>query len=110
MEIDMKSALICDTESDTRADKLKLIADTYGLKNQRIQAVQELSEVTILLTRRSDQIEKDPTYKEHLTEEIADTFVMLEQIMYLQGIPKDDVSDMIDFKINRQLERMKKER
>lgn len=106
MELDMKTPLVCDAQSDTRADMLQTIANTYGLKNQRIQAVQELSELIMLLTRRKDQIEKDPTYKEHLTEEIADSIVMVQQIMYLEGIDSADVETVIEYKLSRQIDRI----
>jgi NTP pyrophosphatase (non-canonical NTP hydrolase) len=43
---------------------------------------------------------------ENVIEEIADVTIMLEQIKYLFGIPDADIDEIIEYKLNRQLERI----
>lgn len=56
----------------------KCILDHYGQQKQEVQAVQELSELIVLLAARQDQRKED--YKDNIAEEIADSMIMLEQI------------------------------
>lgn len=46
---------------------------------------------------------------QNLVEEIADVQVMLEQVKYLLSIREDEVSDIIEQKLDRQIERIKNE-
>ena len=48
-------------------------------------------------------------YKDNLLEEIADVAIMMGQIIYLAGIDRKDIDEVIDYKLNRQLERIGKE-
>ncbi len=47
-------------------------------------------------------------YKEHIAEEIADCTVMLKQFQYYYGITDEEIINNMQFKIKRQLERIKK--
>ncbi len=46
--------------------------------------------------------------KRNIKEEIADVMIMLEQIKYLLSISDTDINEIIDQKLNRQLERIEK--
>lgn len=46
---------------------------------------------------------------QNLVEEIADVQVMLEQVKYLLSIRADEVSDIVEQKLDRQIERIKNE-
>lgn len=85
-----------------------VIAAHYGRRSQEYQAAQELAELMCLLTRRDDQ--RDSTYKEHITDEIADCEIMLEQIRQLNEIEESAVAEHISQKIKRQLQRMQAEK
>lgn len=85
-----------------------VISAHYGRKSQEYQAAQELSELMCLLTRRDDQ--RDSTYKAHVTDEIADCEIMLEQIRRLNGITETEVAEKITFKLERQMKRMQAEK
>lgn len=52
--------------------------------------------------------EKDPR-REHVIEEIADVMVMLKQIQLNYNIKTDDIKEVMKFKIERQLERIKED-
>lgn len=47
--------------------------------------------------------------KEHIKEEIADVMVMLKQFQYYYGISNEEIENIMDFKIERQLERIEEE-
>lgn len=95
--------------NENQKSKCKLIADHYGKAKQRMQAVQELSELILVISRRADQKEDRQAYIESMTDEIADSIIMIEQIRALYSIPDFDIRQRIDFKLNRQLERIANE-
>ena len=83
------------------------IAEHYGLKKQEIQAVQELSELICVLTRRPEQ--RTATYTAQIIDEIADSIIMIEQLRQLYCISEHELADRIDYKLARQQNRMKGE-
>lgn len=89
---------------DTSAEK---ILTHYGQQKQEVQAVQELSELILLLAAREDQRKVD--YKKHITEEIADSLIMIEQIRLANGITDKNVNAVIVQKISRQFNRISEE-
>ncbi len=91
----------------SKQEAAKLILEHYGQKKQELQAVQELTELILLLTARPDQ--RDSQYKSNVTMEIADVLVMIMQIKILHGITDDEINDVIVYKLNRQLDRIEKE-
>lgn len=86
------------------------IAQHYGKRQQKMQAVQELSELILVLSRREDQKQSAADYIDDLIGEMADCFVMIEQIRQLYEINPNDIDRRITAKLNRQLERMKGEK
>lgn len=85
----------------------KMILDHYGQQKQELQAVQELSELILLLAARPDQRKAD--YKKNVTTEIADSLVMIEQIRIANGITDKEVNAVVAEKLSRQLGRIQKE-
>lgn len=82
------------------------IANYYGLNNQLNQTIEECSE---LIKECSKSIRYCiPT--DGLVEEIADVYVMINQLAYLLKVPKQNVYDIVDSKIKRQIERIEKEK
>lgn len=93
-------------------DDCRFIADNYckqpdGKMKQTYQAVQELSELICVLTRREDQ--KDGTFKESVVDEIADCEIMLEQIKHIYQISDAEIALRVNQKITRQLTRIQAE-
>ena len=91
-------------------DRLKTIADHYGLDSQLNILQEELAE---LIQAVSKYRRGDPS---HILEEIADVEIMLDQIKYLLGnpeIPRVVVEKFIKIiredKIKRQLNRIQEE-
>ena len=44
-----------------------------------------------------------------IIEEMADVLIMMEQVIYLAGIDKCDIEDCINYKLDRQMKRIKEE-
>ena len=84
--------------------RIKTIADHYGIKEQLRQLAEECCELAV---EANHSARKGTTVK--IIEEIADVVIMMEQIIYLVGIDRKDIDEVIDYKLNRQLERIGKE-
>lgn len=71
------------------------------------EEVYELTEAIIDYDKAKDKDLQQMHY--HLTEEFADVMVLLMQIKLFYGIKDDDINDVMDSKIERQLKRIEKE-
>lgn len=95
------------TSVTTRRDAERTILEHYGKQKQELQAVQELTELILLLAARPDQ--RGHGYERNILSELADVRIMCDQIQMLYDIPDDAVEDMIAYKLRRQLSRIEKE-
>lgn len=77
----------------------------YGETIQMFVAIEEMSELTKELTKHM----RGEDNKEAMTEEIADVYIMIEQVMYMNEISLNDVVEKMHEKLNRLKERMDKE-
>ena len=94
-------------------EAIKKIADTYGYDSQSRQLIEEMAELIVAINKMwREGMKTDYFYselkKKDIAEEIADTIIMLEQIKYLLQISDTDINEIIDQKLNRQLERIEK--
>ena len=99
-------------------EAIKKISHHYGYDAQSRQLIEEMAELTVALNKYYRQDKSDViTAKEYLDvqylfnnikEEIADVTIMLEQIKYLLNISDTDIEQIIEQKLNRQLERIEK--
>lgn len=80
--------------------------EKYGETIQTFVAIEEMSELTKELTKHM----RGESNKQALTEEVADVYIMIEQVMYMNDISLNDVVEMMHEKLNRLKERMDKER
>ena len=83
--------------------QLKYIAEKYGKESQLRQLQEECAELIVACSKILRMNDKAIN---NLIEEIADVRVMVEQIEYLYGI-KNLVEDEMEYKLQRQLERIK---
>lgn len=93
------------------SDKSKLtrIIAEYGFDNQVNQTIEECSELikALLKFRRNrDDYASLEYLKRDIIDEIADVSIMLDQLKIIFECDAD-VEKRVDFKINRQLERIK---
>lgn len=106
-------------------DKLLTILNYYGLDKQLKYFQSEIFELNEAVITKRDRDKFNPfvglvnlsnrlsgtkdVYVEHIKEEIADVLVMLEQIRLNYGIPTSEIKEVMEYKIDRQLERIKKD-
>lgn len=84
-------------------EMINRIADMYGKEPQLVMLMEECGE---LIQACSKQLRRKDKSINNLIEELADVRIMIEQIEHLYGI-KSFVEDEMEFKLKRQLERMK---
>lgn len=94
-----------DNILQTQEDKIKFIADRYGLFHQLGKLNEECSELSIECIKSINAGE----VTKNLVQEIADVEVMLAQIKYLTNLDEALIEGAKTYKINRQLMRIQKE-
>ena len=84
--------------------KLKNIINNYGVNAQQRQLVEEVFELQEAII----QYEEPRRYhsKEHIAEEIADCYVMIEQFRLYYGISSEELKKIMQYKIDRQIKRI----
>lgn len=112
--------------------KLRIIINHYGLDKQLKHFQSEIFELNeAIMNYKKDSLgdfisdicrtitncfssifnqpkQKDPR-KDHVIEEIADVMVMLKQIQLYYNIPTSEIREVMQFKTQRQIERIKSE-
>lgn len=80
---------------------IQKIADYYGLDSQTDKTIEECAELIQALVKLES--------RENTIEEIADVQIMLKQMLYLLDCEKE-MEKVMEYKINRQLKRIRKEK
>lgn len=101
-------------------EKARYIARHYGYYAQSVQAIEELSELITAIAKHRRRVSKmtspfDPREirgeeRSNVIEEMADVTIMMCQMQYLFGIDGQEVYNVIRQKLDRQLERIWKEK
>lgn len=81
---------------------LKTALDTFGAYAQTVVAIEELSELQKELCKAIRPGIGDPENRDHIAEEIADVYIMLEQMEMLYDL------DTVDLWKAKKIERLKK--
>lgn len=82
-------------------DKLLTIFNAYGKSCQVSKLLEEVGEFIETIMNED---------KENMVQEMADVMVMLKQFQYYYGIEDEQIEEIMKYKINRQLERIKNEK
>ena len=88
-------------------ERLKQIADHYGLYDQLSMLQEECAELIQAASKYKRRKLIDDY--QHIVEEIADVEIMIAQVKYLLKMPDYHVDCVKDEKIKRQLERIQNE-
>ena len=86
-------------------EKVKKIADYYGWNSQLRQLAEECSELSVEALHYT----RERGGTERISEEIVDVLIMIQQIIYLLKNDTEKLEKYADFKLDRQLSRIKKE-
>lgn len=90
-------------------ESIRIISTFYGYDAQSRQLIEEMAELTQAINkawRMGNDFDNLLVQKRNIKEEIADVTIMLEQIKYLLQISDTDIEQIIEQKLNRQLERI----
>lgn len=92
-------------------DRLKVIADHYGLDGQLGILQEECAELIQAVSKykRCRTVASEDACKPIIAEEMADVYIMIEQIRYLLDID-DDFGGWLHSKIDRQMRRIREEK
>ena len=85
-------------------EKVKRIADYYGLKNQLRQLAEECSELSVEALHYT----RERGGTERISEEIVDVLIMIQHIIYLLRNDIEKLEKYADFKLDRQLDRIER--
>jgi hypothetical protein len=69
----------------------------FGNLNQWVKAIEELSE----LIKEISKLIQDDYVEVKIVEEIADVYIMLEQLKIMLNLTDETLQKQIDFKLNR---------
>ena len=86
-------------------DTYKQAIETYGVRTQKLMAIEEMSE----LTKEICKDFRGKLNREHLVEEMADVLIMLDQMLLLYKISGEEVGLMRIKKVERLKERLEKQ-
>lgn len=89
----------------TKEQKLKAmhILYRYGAKSQMLKCCEELSELETVILKH---VNKDKNNTDEILDEMADVYVMLEQMKHVFPFGENVLDERIEYKLNRQLERI----
>lgn len=76
-------------------DKLMMIFNTYGLKNQKIKLIEEMHELEQAIINNDEA---------NFIEEFADVQVLMDQIITTMN--RSEINRIKKYKINRQIKRI----
>lgn len=101
-----------DTDALPMSD-IRRIAAYYGTEDQTRQLVEEMAELMVALSkwkRNEGNVKVQDELRESMANdivtEIADVRIMLEQIIFLYGIPESRIDSEIRYKVKRQIDRI----
>lgn len=101
-------------------EEIKKIAENNGFDKANRQLFEEMAELIVAINKYYRAFKsflssvnppppKEPLplkELENIVEEIADVTIMIQQIKYLLHVSDSDIDQIIDQKLNRQLERI----
>ena len=83
-------------------NKLEFLATYYGKEHQELKTLEELEELTTELINNI----RTEGVSSNTPSEISDVLIMLYQLIYIYNIG-DEIENITEFKINRQIDRIK---
>ena len=98
-------------------EQLKEIIEHYGIDKQLKYIHSEYFELDEAIIKAEQFHPKSmiqlnasvEDYINHIAEELADVMCMIKQFQYYYGITDEQIEDIMKFKIDRQIERIKNE-
>lgn len=86
-------------------DVVEKAIETFGEEMQTFIAIEEMAELMKELSKKM----RGSTNKDSIIEEIADVYIVLNELMIMNGIDLNDVVNVMNSKLERLNERLKDE-
>ena len=83
-------------------NRIEFLSTYYGKQHQELKTLEELEELTTELINNI----RTEGVSSNTSSEISDVLIMLYQLIYIYNIG-DDIENITEFKINRQIDRIK---
>ena len=83
-------------------NRIEFLATYYGKEHQELKTLEELEELTTELINNI----RTEGVSSNTPSEISDVLIMLYQLIFIYNIG-DDIENITEFKINRQIDRIK---
>ena len=83
-------------------NRIEFLATYYGKEHQELKTLEELEELTTELINNI----RTEGVSSNTPSEISDVLIMLYQLIYIYNVG-DDIENITEFKINRQIDRIK---
>lgn len=83
-------------------NRIEFLATYYGKQHQELKTLEELEELTTELINNI----RTEGVSSNTPSEISDVLIMLYQLIFIYNIG-DEVENITEFKINRQIDRIK---
>ncbi|OUO76939.1 hypothetical protein B5F53_15285 [Blautia sp. An249] len=98
-------------EQETLEGKIRKIAEHYSRRKQWLQVIEEAKELLKELENAANPFEYEGLVylPDNTWSEIADVIIMCAQLAMQHG-KEDQVRQQLEYKVNRQLERIEQER
>ena len=84
--------------------------DAWGLGSQLAMLAEEASELSVAALHCLRSSREPHKAREQMIEEMADTRIMIEQVCYALDLDQNIIDEMIDFKLARLRDRVRKAR
>ena len=92
----------------SQKEQLQQIIDHYGHRSQKEMLFEEFEEFAELQKEVCKEL-RNKGDKQHIAEEVADVYVMLQQLQLIYGISDEKVELEVQKKIERTLDRIEGE-
>ena len=78
--------------------------ELFGVEKQSMIVMEELAELTQAVSKINRRYNQET--RDNLIEEMADVYIILEQLELMRDIDEEDIDDIIDLKMKRLKERI----
>lgn len=89
--------------TEKQSNKALMILNYYDSKAQKMKCCEELAELTSAILKHLNKGGNE----EAVLEELADAYIMLEQLKHMMPFGSNRLDEMIDFKLDRQMKRIR---
>ena len=89
-------------------ESIQKILNHYGMEHQSLKCAEEMAELQVLILQDANSDYKKVPIVD-IVEEIADVYIMLEQVKLIYHITDDDIKRIVDYKLKRTFFRMENE-